>query len=255
MNTFSTNCLAGGTYLVTGASSGIGSAAARLIAQCGGRVIAAGRDQARLEETLSGLPPGTDHIVSVEDLADADHTADWIKALVGQHGALSGVFHAAGVGPIRPARMLKQAHLDELFGSSLYAAFGIARAASQRETLVDGASLVFMSSVSGARGQAGMTAYSAAKAGIDGMVRSLACELSARSIRVNAIAAGGVKTPMHDKLTRNIGGEATASYESKHLLGFGEADDVASAAVFLFSPAGRWISGSTLAVDGGFLVR
>jgi NAD(P)-dependent dehydrogenase (short-subunit alcohol dehydrogenase family) len=255
MNIFSENCLKGGTYLVTGASSGIGQATASMIAQFGGKVIASGRDEARLQKTLSALTPGAPHAISVQALIDADQTVDWIKGLVELHGPLTGVFHAAGVELIRPVRLTKQVHLNDVFGSSLYSAFGIARAISQKNMFADGGSVVFMSSVGGSIGQSGMTAYSAAKAGIDGMVRSLACELASRSIRVNSIAAGAIKTAMHERYSKMSGAEATDDFEKGHLLGFGEAEDVANAALFLLSAASRWITGSTLAVDGGYMVR
>lgn len=251
---FSKDCLAGGNYLVTGASSGIGQGTARLIAQCGGRVIISGRNEARLNETLS-LLDGTGHSISAIDLVDADQTADWMKNIVTEHGILSGVFHSAGTELIRPVRMTKQAQLNDVFRSSLFAAFGIARAASQKNTILDGGSLVFMSSVAGATGQQGMTAYSAAKAGIDALVRSLACEMASRKIRVNSIVAGAVKTAMHDRLARTNNDNAMAEYENSHLLGFGEINDVSNAAVFLLTPAASWITGTSLLVDGGYKVR
>lgn len=254
MMMFSNNCLSGSTYLVTGASSGIGKRTAELIAECGGRVIAAGRDPERLAGVLAGLA-GTGHVMSQAALTDADVTADWIKGLVAEHGPLSGVLHAAGIELIRPVKLTKQAQLNDVMGSSLFAAFGIARAMSQRGALLDGGAIVFMSSVAGASGQAGMTAYSAAKAGIDGLVRSLACELAARGIRVNAIAAGAVQTAMHERLVKGAGDDAISDYEKSHLLGFGEPGDVANAALFLLGDSGRWVTGTTMVVDGGYLCR
>lgn len=100
-----------------------------------------------------------------------------------------------------------------------------------------------------------MTAYSAAKAAVDGMMRSLAVELAPRGIRVNSIAAGAVETAMHGRLANTLPSAAMEAYEAKHLLGFGRPEDVASAAVFLLSPAARWITGTTMVVDGGFTVR
>lgn len=254
MSYFKNDCLADKVYLITGASSGIGRATARRVAECGGRVIVSGRDVDRLNATLSELA-GTGHIASSCVLEDADQAFDWAKGVVESTGTLSGVFHCAGIELIRPIKMLKQAQLNQILGSSLMAGFGIARALSQRNALNDGASIIFMSSVAGSTGQVGMTAYSAAKAGIDGMVRSLACEMAPRKIRVNSIAAGAVKTAMHDRLTKGGGEDATNAYEQSHLLGFGDADDVAHAALFLLSDASRWITGTSLVVDGGYMVR
>jgi NAD(P)-dependent dehydrogenase (short-subunit alcohol dehydrogenase family) len=254
MNILKPDALKEMTFLVTGASSGIGRAVAILLSECGARVVLNGRDEARLRLTLSKLY-GESHIVSVASLENADQTTEWLKSVLELSGPLSGVFHCAGVELIRPARMIKQAQLIDVFGSSLFAAFGIARAMSAKNALVDGGSIVFMSSVAGSTGQVGMTGYSAAKAGIDGLVRSLACELASKKIRVNSIAAGAVQTAMHDRLINGSGDEATLVYMQSHLLGFGHAEDVAQAALYLLSPASRWVTGTTMVVDGGYMVR
>lgn len=114
---------------------------------------------------------------------------------------------------------------------------------------------MFMSSVAGLRGTAGMVGYSATKAAIDGMVRSLACELAPRLIRVNSIAAGGVQTEMHERLAKTMGEATLSQYEGRHLLGFGRPEDIANAALFLLGPGSRWITGMTMSVDGGFTAQ
>jgi len=255
MNIFSKDCLVGGSYLVTGASSGIGRAAALLIAECGGKVILGGRDESRLRDTYLSLKSGPAHVLSVRDLVDADQTAEWVKELVVSVGPITGVFHAAGVDLIRPTRMTKQADLNTVFGASIFAAFGIARAVSQKNTLVDGGSVIFMSSVAGSTGQVGMTAYSASKAAIDGMVRSLACEMAPKRVRVNSIAAAAVKTEMHERMAKGSTCEVQTAYEKMHLLGFGNPSDIACAVVFLLSEASKWITGTNMIVDGGYMVR
>ena len=254
MSNFSSDYLAGKRFLVTGASSGIGSAVGALLAACGASVTASGRNQDRLTAAVAQWP-GDKHLARAQALDKADETTVWCKSLVDEGGSFDGIFHAAGVELIRPIRLTKQAQLDEVFGSAVYAAAGLARAASQKGCLNDGGSLVFMSSVAGSSGQVGMSAYSAAKAAVDGMVRSLACEFAPRRIRVNAIAAGAVRTPMHDRLTHGATEDVVSSYENMHLLGFGEPDDIANAAAFLLGPAGRWITGTTWAVDGGYLCK
>lgn len=254
LNIFKSTALASKTYLITGASSGIGKKTAILLSQCGANVVINGRNESRLNETLHHLE-GTGHKVAKASLESADQTCEWLKGLLEITGPLDGVFHCAGIELVRPTRMIKQAQLNELFGSSLFAAFGIARALSGKNAMVDGGSIVLMSSVAGSTGQVGMTAYGAAKAAMDGLVRSLACELSAKKIRVNSIAAGAVHTAMHDRLTNSGNEDSTKTYEQSHLLGFGEPEDVAQAALYLLSPASRWVTGTTMVVDGGYLVR
>lgn len=254
MSLFSPHALQGKRCLVTGATSGIGRAAAVALSRVGAHVVFSGRDEARLAQT-QGLLTGEGHRASLKSLDGVDDVAEWLKGLAQEAGAFDGIFHAAGVAALRPARMLKQPHVDEVFGSSIMAALGLAKGASSKGVLNDGASLVFMSSVAGARGQSGMVTYSAAKAAVDGMVRSLACELAPRQIRVNGLAAGAVASEMHHAITAQLGEAGVDAYASHHLLGFGQTDDVAKAALFLLSDAARWVTGTTLVVDGGYMVK
>lgn len=249
-----TRPLAGMKFLVTGASSGIGRATGLLLAGQGASLVGAGRSQEKLDQLQPELA-GIGHHLAVMSLQDADLTAAWVKEMAGQYGPFDGVFHAAGIELIRPAKLIKQQHVDEIFASSLHAAFGIARACSQQGVMAEGGSILLMSSVAGTSGQVGMTAYSAAKAGVEGLARSLACELAPRRIRVNALAAGAVETPMHDRIARGANDAAMDAYRNSHLLGFGTPDDVANAALFLLGPASRWITGTTLVVDGGYQCR
>jgi NAD(P)-dependent dehydrogenase (short-subunit alcohol dehydrogenase family) len=112
-----------------------------------------------------------------------------------------------------------------------------------------------MSSVSALRARQGMSAYSASRAAVDGMVRVLAWELAERRIRVNSIIAGAVETAMHDDFVQTASEELVRNYQQLHLLGFGKPEDVGYAAMFLLSDASRWVTGTNMVVDGGYTAK
>jgi NAD(P)-dependent dehydrogenase (short-subunit alcohol dehydrogenase family) len=251
---FSDNCLADRRVLVTGASSGLGRAAAIAMSNCGAKIILSGRDATRLEETRAQLS-GSEHRAVSMDVRTADEMTDFVKSIVKEGGLLDGIFHAAGISMTLPVRLIKQQQLEEVFRSSVYAAFGIARAAAQKNVVRDGGSIVFMSSVSALRGHNGMTVYSSAKAAVDGLVRSAAIELAPRRIRVNSILCGAVYTEMYAREVDRMGPEWIASIGAKHPLGFGRTDDISSAVIYLVSNASRWVTGSAMPVDGGYMAQ
>lgn len=251
---FDRHCLAKRTILVTGASSGLGRATAGALAQCGAKVILTGRDPVKLEEARARLA-GEGHAAVAAAFADADQVADLVKSIATDHGPLDGIFHSAGAYMAMPARMTKQRHVDAMFAASVWGAFGIARAAAQKNVLRDGAGVVFMSSVAAERGHVGTTAYAGAKATILGIVPVLAIELAPRRIRANAIVAATIETEMHLNTIANLPDELVQDGLSRHLLGFGDPRDIAHAVIYLMSDAGRWITGTALTVDGGYMAK
>ncbi len=246
------DCMAGRRVFVTGASSGLGRAAAVALAAAGAKLVVTGRSEERLEKTRSMLA-GDGHSAYPAELSDADQVAELVKTAAKENGPLDGVFHSAGIFLVLPAKMTKQRHIDEVFGASVPGAYGIARAVSQRNVMNDGGSIVLMSSVAGVRANAGLTAYAGAKAAILGLNRALAAELAPRRIRVNAVVAGTVETEMHLTMQASSSGDQADANAAKHPLGYGAPDDIASVVLFLLSDASRWVTGSALAVDGGYL--
>jgi NAD(P)-dependent dehydrogenase (short-subunit alcohol dehydrogenase family) len=249
---FRSDVLDGKRILVTGASSGIGRAAAIQFAKCGASIILSGRDVDRLDQTKQ-LLPGDGHVVAAADCALLDEAYEMMIAQTKSAGPVSAVFHAAGIASLRIAKLYNQQHIDSVFGAAVNGALGIAKACGRKNVLADGGSLIFMSSVAGYRGRPGMGSYAASKAAIGGLTRALAAEFAVRGVRVNEIVAGAVETPMHDSIVKNLDESAHAVYRDLHLLGFGKDDDIANIALFLVSDASRWITGSSVVVDGGYM--
>jgi len=246
---FASDCLAGRHILVTGASSGIGQAAAEHLAAHGARLSLVARNVERLEAVRAALP-GEGHSAHSVDLEGADSAADAVAGIVKDRGAFDGAFYSAGATLVLPIRLLKDKHLDEVFGAGVYGAFGVVRALSKKGAMNDGGSIVVMSSAAALRGRPALAAYCAAKAAVDAMVRCAALELAPRKIRVNSIRAAAVETPLHHDYMASIGPEATRDYDERHPLGYGQPADVANAVLFLLSDASPWVSGTNWAVDG-----
>ncbi len=132
------------------------------------------------------------------------------------------------------------------------AAIGLAKGFCQKGVCAPGGSIVFISSVAGLTGQAGLAAYAASKGAIVALTKALAVELAGEHIRVNCVAPGVVTTEMGQSLLRMLTPEQDADLEAMHLLGLGRPRDVAYAIAFLLAETARWITGTVLVVDGGY---
>ena len=246
--------LAGSHYLITGAGSGIGRATAALFASLGARVTLVDCDEAPLAELIDNLPNGP-HARRVYDLADVEGIDDLVRDIVSANGRLHGMVHAAGTQVVMPARDIKPEMWRRILAVNTEAALALARNMARKRVCQGGGSVVFISSVMAMAGSAGSVAYSMSKAALHGMARSLALEPAPLSVRVNCIAPGFVRTPMLERLERTWDASQRDAVEALHPLGFGEAQDIAHAAAFLAAATGRWITGTVLVVDGGYLAK
>ena len=239
------------TVLVTGASSGIGRTTSALLSQLGARVLLVGRNEERLAETASQLA-GEGHRVEPFDLNHVDDIPQWLKGLSSETGVLHGLVHCAGVHITRPLRFLCDADVDGVMRINLNAAIGLAKGFRQKGVCQSGGSIVLLSSVMALVGQPGVAAYAASKGAIAAVTKSLALELARDEVRINCIAAAQVETEMTEAMNQSLSPEQVAAIRAMHPLGIGTALDVAHAVAFLLADTARWITGTTLVVDGGY---
>ncbi len=242
--------LAGKTILITGASSGIGKQAAIDCAQSGATVIISGRSVLKLEETLSALT-GVGHDIVVCDLMEEAE----IAALVAKVPILNGVVHCAGTVKPFPVQFLTKQKIDETLHANFYTTVCLTASLFKAKKISPGASLVFLSSISGQRPARGNSMYAASKAAIEAFAKTVAAEYAEKKIRANCISPAMVKTPMYDN---SANGEFEATMEqhvAQYPLGVGHPADVSHAIIFLLSQEARWITGTNIVMDGGFFVN
>jgi 3-oxoacyl-[acyl-carrier protein] reductase len=242
------------TILVTGASSGIGRETSLLLSKLNARVILVARNQSKIQETLDCME-NSGHVAAPFDLSNYERIPQWLRGITDLHGQIDGLVHSAGVQITAPLNTIEASIVEDLWKINVSASLWLAKGFRQRKVNNSGGSLVFLSSAAALKGGAALSAYSASKGAIIALTRALAVELSRDKIRVNSIAPGLVKTEMYNSFAMQVPAEHLAKMESEYLLGFGEAIDPAMAAVFLLSSASRWITGTTLVVDGGLTAQ
>ena len=234
------------TILITGASSGIGAQTAITISQMGATVILSGRNLERLEETLEKLVIGK-HKIVVADLREESQ----IESLVSQMDSLDGLVLSSGVVRPFPIKFIGEKQIDSLFGINYNGPVVLTSKLFRAKKINDGASIVFMSSISSKFPHKGGALYSGTKAALKAYSKTIALEYSKRNIRSNVISAAMVKTPLFDEAEKAITKEMMDKHGEAYPLGFGEPLDIANAMVFLLSAASRWITGTEIVMDGG----
>lgn len=239
--------LEGRHILVTGASSGIGEAAARLCAQMGARVVACGRNEERLQKVVSGLA-GEGHQAVIGDLTDPAAR----QAVVDAVPALDGCVFSAGAAALAPMRMVSQRHLDSIFAVNYDAPVLLTQALLAKRKIAQGASLVYVTAIAEHVAPNATGIYSGAKAALTATVRTIAVEQARQGIRANCISPGYVATPMLEGLQ---GVMNTQDKMELAPLGVIEPDEIAAGIAWLLAPASRWVSRTSLVIDAGLTLH
>lgn len=239
--------LEGKTIFVTGASSGIGKAVAIECARMGAHLVISGRNVNRLNETYQMLE-GDNHLKIVADIA----TEEGIDYITEQLPQLTGVVHCAGIADTVPYSYINKEKLTHVFDINFFSPALISQKILKYKKIKQQGAIVFVSSISGVYCSSyGGTIYSASKGAINGLVKGMALDLSAKGIRVNTITPGVIDTNIFEmgKITEEQLKEDMKRYPLKR---HGKPEEVAYAAIYLLSDAAKWVTGSNLLIDGGY---
>jgi NAD(P)-dependent dehydrogenase (short-subunit alcohol dehydrogenase family) len=234
--------------LITGASSGIGKATAILFSELGANVIITARNEEKLDETYKALNHSIHHLNINADLTQVND----IKSLVKLLPAIDGIVHCCGkVMPV-PVKFIKESQLQEVFSVNYFSAVNLISELLMQKKINNNSSIAFISSVSTLHAYFGGAPYISSKAALEGYAKTLALELAPKKIRVNVLQPALVRTAIFDStINAAIDTEKMNELVNSYPLGIGEPIDVANALAFFMSDASKWITGSSLKMDGG----
>ncbi|MDP2271916.1 MAG: 3-oxoacyl-[acyl-carrier-protein] reductase [Archangium sp.] len=236
--------------LVTGGSRGIGRAISIELAKRGANVVLsyAGNEAAAAETVKAIVDAGGKAKAIRFDVADSEGCSAAVDGVVKEFGRLDVLVNNAGVAIDGLLMRFKDDDWDKTLDTNLKGAFMLMRAVSRPMMKQKGGAIVNVSSIVGEMGNAGQAAYSASKAGLLGLTKSIARELASRNIRVNAVTPGFITTDMTSALSPELKEKMSAAIPLSRI---GNAEEVAAAVAFLASDAASYITGEVLKVNGG----
>ena len=241
--------MTGKAALVTGAASGLGRATAVKLAEAGASLYLVDVNEAGLDESVALLAP-VDVQIHVTDLADPDNCHAVVAAAVNRFGQLDALCNIAGIIRMAHSHEMPRAHYEQTIAINLSAPWFLSQAAIPH-LLETGGAIVNCASSAALIGEAYAAAYCASKAGLVNMTKAMAMEYARRSIRINAVAPGGMITNIAEGMTFPTEAEMDLVARYSGLRGQVEVDDVADLIVLLASPAGRSYHGACISIDAG----
>ena len=238
--------------VVTGAGRGIGRAIALKFAHDGADVVVVSRTQENSEKVAAEIRAlGRQAWAFAVDVADASAVNAAAETILEEAGKVDILINNAGVTRDGLLMRMNDTDWDTVLNTNLKGAFLVTKAFSRAMIKARSGRIINISSVIGLIGNAGQCNYAASKAGLIGFTQSAAKELAGRGITVNAIAPGFIQTDMTSELKEDM---KAALLKQIPLGSFGEADDIAGAALYLAGPAARYVTGQVLTVDGGMVM-
>ena len=248
MNDYNPYSLRGKKILVTGASSGIGRRIAIECSRIGASVIITGRNKERLQETLSMMDHQQEHSMVIADLSSVEGVFTLADAV---DNTIDGLVLCAGFTIVKPFKYVSDKDLDDIMNVNYKAPVLLAQHLLKKKKISKGASIVFISSVSGVFISAPAGAlYSGSKGAVNGIAKAMAIDLSSRGVRVNCVNPGMVDTNIFAK--GDITKEQLEDDVKNYPLGrYGKPEDIAYAVIYLLSDASKWVTGTNLKIDGG----
>lgn len=242
--------LEGKTVLITGASSGIGKAVAQECATAGATCIITARNAERLKQTFESLS-GEGHKMFIADLSDISEIENFTTLLP----KLNGVICCAGIVETKLLKFTEEMDLINLFNTNTFSCIRLVRSLIQNKLLLKEASVTFISSISGVKcGYIGGSIYGATKGAIEGFTKATALELSPQKIRVNTIVPGMIETSLLKDSSINQE-QLDLDKQRYPLKRYGKPEEIGYAAIYLQSDATKWMTGSSLLIDGGYTLN
>ena len=237
--------------IVTGAAKGIGRGIALALAKEGAKIIVSDLNDSECLDVVAEIEKLGGEAIAVKcDVSIKADVDELISAAMTKFGGLDIMANNAGIYPFKPFEEITEEGWDKVMAVNLKSVFLTSQAASK--VMKPGSKIVNISSIAAFVGFGGLVHYCASKGGINGLIRPLALELAAKKINVNNVAPGAIETP----------GASGGSEESKKQTiaiipagRMGQPEDIANAVVFLASDKADYITGQTLVVDGGYILR
>jgi 3-oxoacyl-[acyl-carrier protein] reductase len=241
--------LSGQVAIVTGGARGLGRAIAETLSACGAKVALVDVNAETLAETVAAIrQAGGTAEAFVGDVTDSQRVNQVVEEVIARLGSLEILVNNAGITRDSLVMRMKDEQWDAVLGINLRGTFLFTRAAARPMLKAKRGRIINIASVSGLMGNPGQANYSASKAGVIGLTRTVARELASRGITVNAVAPGFIATDMAAKLGEDVLQQVKAQTPLGRL---GDPQDVADAVLFLASEAASFITGHVLVVDGG----